>query len=153
MNQNRMKLLLIRDKEFLKSLYQSQSVPHCKNILTFASDSKLNTLINFLHFVSNGEIKIKKEQFALLEGRYLRIIRKHFESKKVLKELLMNDRKTKLDVLLKVIISVLSFDKLILDLSKTTIGSAIVFSTLFYSDFGSNPLTKKKIASFEIFKK
>ena len=65
----------------------------------------------------------------------------------------MNDRKTKLDVLLKVIISVLSFDKLILDLSKTTIGSAIVFSTLFYSDFGSNPLTKKKIASFEIFKK
>ena len=32
-----------------------------------ALNSKLNTLINFLHFVSNGEIKIKKEQFALLE--------------------------------------------------------------------------------------
>jgi len=57
MNKEQMKALLVRDKEFLKSLYASKSVPSAKQILNYSSDQKLNTLIKFLHFAANGEIK------------------------------------------------------------------------------------------------
>lgn len=102
MNQVRMKSLLIRDKEFLKTLFESQSIAHCKNILSFASDSKLNTLIHFLHFVANGNIKIKKEHFDAMSQKHLKVIRKEIESKSALKKLINSERREKLEVLLKV---------------------------------------------------
>jgi len=90
-----MKPLLLRDKEFLKSLYDSNSVSKRKNILYFASDAQLNTLVKFLHFVSNGEIKVRKEDFDELSKSQVQLIRKHFESKAALKRLL-KDRHQKL---------------------------------------------------------
>ena len=95
-----MKPLLIRDKEFLKSLYNSNSVSKSKNILYFASDTQLNTLVKFLHFVSNGEIKVRKEDFDHLSKSQLQLIRKHFESKAALKRQL-KDRAQKLQSLSK----------------------------------------------------
>ena len=57
MNQDQTKALLIRDKEFLKQLYDSDNSAKSKRILYFASDSQLNTLTKFLHLTSTGEIK------------------------------------------------------------------------------------------------
>lgn len=57
--EQRMKALLIRDKEFLKSIFVSNSVSQTKNILKNASDSKLNTLVKCLHMISNGFIKVQ----------------------------------------------------------------------------------------------
>lgn len=64
MNKDRVKQLLLRDKQFLKSLYDSQHVSRIKNILGFASDSKLNTLLKVIHLLSNGEIKVHYKEFS-----------------------------------------------------------------------------------------
>jgi len=101
MNENQMKPLLLRDKEFLKSLYESQSLSKTKNILNFASDAKLNTLIKFLHMVSNGQIKIKKEHFNKLQNKHIKLIKKHFESKSTFLRILREERKVKVNILIK----------------------------------------------------
>jgi len=85
MNKDNLKALLLRDKEFLKNLYQSKSSSHSKNILIFASDAKLNTLIKFFHFVANGHIKVKKEHFDKIQKRHLNLSK----SLKVAAKLLM----------------------------------------------------------------
>ena len=101
MNKDQMKALLIRDKEFLKSLYDSKSSPNAKNILKFASDSKLNTLLKFIHLVCTGEIKIRKDYFKVLEKKHLKVVEKYFESKAAIKRLLTEDRRRKLNTLIK----------------------------------------------------
>lgn len=96
-----LKALLLRDKEFLRSLYASESGTHSKTILNFATDAKLNTLIKFLFAVSNGQIKVKKEHFDSLTHGHLKIIKKHLESKVALRKLLNEDRRVKLQILSK----------------------------------------------------
>jgi hypothetical protein len=54
MNKERMKSLLIRDKEFLRELYQNPNYLKKKKILNAANDSQLNTLIWFLHYLSTS---------------------------------------------------------------------------------------------------
>ena len=100
MSEELYKSLFLRDKEFLKALYDA-SASHVKTILNFASDSKLNTLIKFLHLVSNGVIKVRREHFEHLENKHLKLIKKHLESKASVKKLIQADRKTKLTLLLK----------------------------------------------------
>lgn len=102
MNEAQLKPLLLRDKEFLKDLYSSGSSSRSKTILNFASDLKLNTLLKVLHTISNGRIKIKKEVFQQLNQRQLNFIRKNFESKAEIQNLLMKDRKCKLEILSKI---------------------------------------------------
>ncbi|MBM3937458.1 MAG: hypothetical protein FJ333_02225 [Sphingomonadales bacterium] len=92
---------LLREKEFLKSLYNSESVAHTKNILTFASDVKLNTLVKLVHFISNGVIKVRKEDFEAIGKANIHFIRAQFETKDSLKKLLHGNRQVKLQVLLR----------------------------------------------------
>jgi hypothetical protein len=66
MNKENVKSCLVRDKAFLRELYQSNNSQKTKRLLNSASDLKLNTIIKFLHFLSNGEIKIKKQNFDAL---------------------------------------------------------------------------------------
>lgn len=96
-----MKALLLRDKMFLKSLYTSENTANTRNILYFANDSQLNTLILFLHMISNGVIKVKKEHFDALEKRHIKLIRKNFEPKVSLQGILRGDRKVKVQLLQK----------------------------------------------------
>ena len=77
MNRDSVKQCLVRDKEFLRELYQNNSSYKTKTILNSASDLKLDTLIKFLHFLSNGEIPIKKANFdALKTHKRLQFIKK-----------------------------------------------------------------------------
>ena len=100
MNKDQMKALLLRDKEFLKSLYDSKSSPNAKNILKFASDSKLNTLIRLLHFIANGEIKIKRVNFEVIQAnKKLSHIKKFVEKKAAVNRLLKSEREPKLKFL------------------------------------------------------
>ena len=101
MNENVLKSLLLRDKQFLKELYESQSASHSKNILNFASDAKLNTLIKFLFMVSNGHIKIKREHFDKLSSHHVKLFKKHLDTKAGLQRLLSAERKHKLQYLYK----------------------------------------------------
>lgn len=101
MDQDRFKQQLIRDKEWLRELYQSNSQPNTKRVLNNASDTKLDTLCKFIHLLSNGAIKISKDNFDNLAKRHMRIIRKDFESKSAIKRLLKSERMVKLKKLNK----------------------------------------------------
>ena len=82
MNSESFKPYLVRDKVFLNELYSSQSSPNTKRMLLFASDQKLDTLIRVLHFISNGEIKLKKAHFDLFSKSQVSLLKKKFEKKK-----------------------------------------------------------------------
>ena len=101
MNSESFKPYLVRDKVFLNELYQSSSVPNSKRLLLFASDQKLDTLIKYLHFVSNGEIKLKKEHFDVFSKSQVTLMKKKFEKKKLVKEFLKQERKVKISILQK----------------------------------------------------
>ena len=102
-NQEQFKSILQRDKIFLKELYESNSRAKSKNILTFATDGEITTLVKYIHFVANGIIKIKKQNFDAIGQRHLSFSRKHFESKASLHKLNQCGRKDKMKVLLKFI--------------------------------------------------
>ena len=103
MNPETLKPQLVRDKVFLEELYSSQSVPNSKRLLNFASDSKLNTIIKFLHFVANGQIKVKREHFNEIPKRLVTLLRKEFERKTSRRSLINNERLSKLKILLKLV--------------------------------------------------
>lgn len=80
MNQDQLKLLLTRDKVFLKRLYNGPNFMKNKLILSAAEDSELNTLIKYLHFVANGKITITKSNFeALQKAKKLKFVQSKVE--------------------------------------------------------------------------
>ena len=94
--QLRFKNHLIRDKEWLESLYTSTNSLQAQRLLNFASDTKLDTLIKYLHYLSNGSIKIKKANFEAIPNNHLIWIKKHFETKVALTRGLQLAREEKL---------------------------------------------------------
>lgn len=100
MNKEVFKTYLIRDKAFLRELYEGPSRVSNNRILTFASDTKLNTLIRFLHFLSNGEIKMKRDNFEIVQAnRKLTFLKRNVEKKAALSRLLKSERVDKLKFL------------------------------------------------------
>jgi hypothetical protein len=100
MEKETLKSYLVRDKAFLRELYESPNKMKSIKILNFASDVKLNTLIRFLHFLSNGEIKIKKENFEILQkNKKVLFLKRHVEKKAALARLLKGERIEKLKFL------------------------------------------------------
>jgi hypothetical protein len=101
-NRESMKSLLVRDKGFLRELYEGPNPLKNNRVLKGASDSQLNTLIKFLHFLSNGEITMKKENFEIIEkANKLKLIKSKVEKKKQMNILLKSERKDKLKFLNK----------------------------------------------------
>ena len=105
MSHAQFKNYLQRDKAFLKELFESNSVSKSKNLLSFASDSELVTLIKYTHFVATGEIKIKKKNFDGLGNRVFALIRKNFEKKSAVHKLSQSVRKDKIKILFKLVAS------------------------------------------------
>jgi hypothetical protein len=101
MNKEQMKSLLIKDKIFLKSLYDGANPLKNRRLLNISNDLQLNTVLKYLHFVSTRQIKIKKENFEKIEkGNKLKLIKK-LDKKSQLAKLLQSDRKSKLNFLNK----------------------------------------------------
>jgi hypothetical protein len=101
-NRENMKNLLIRDKGFLRELYEGPNPLKNNRILNGANDSQLNTLIKFLYFLSNGQITMKKENFEVIENaNKLKLIKSKVEKKKHVNILLKSERNTKLKFLKK----------------------------------------------------
>lgn len=99
-----MKSYLIRDKGFLKQLYEGNNPLKNKKVLQTAEDSELNTLIKFLHFLSNGAIKMKKQNFQKIqEAKKLNLLTQRVEKKSKLSLLLKSARKEKLKFLNKLV--------------------------------------------------
>lgn len=79
MNDEVLKALMIRDKGFLYSLYQGSNSLKNKRYLINASDTQLNTLLRYLHFVATGKIPISKVNFEKITPKVLRIIKRNVE--------------------------------------------------------------------------
>ena len=100
MNRDVFKRYLIRDKAFLRELYEGPSRISNNRIITSASDNKLNTLIRFLHFLANGEIKMKRENFEIVQAnRKLAFLKRKVEKKAALSRLLQSERIDKVNFL------------------------------------------------------
>jgi len=102
-DQTRFKALLVRDKEWLQELYQSESLPNRKRLLVNASDKKIDTLIKFIHLLSNGVIKMHKKNFDEISKQSISYLRKTFEKKTALRQILSSERHLKLKKLQKLI--------------------------------------------------
>jgi len=100
-DQQRFRSFLLRDKEWLDELYTANSALHCRKLLLFASDTRLDTLMKYLHYLSNGEITMKKSNFDALPKKHLNLIKRAFESKQTLNHNLRQDREYKLKIVLK----------------------------------------------------
>jgi hypothetical protein len=102
LSRDQVKTYLIRVKGFLKTLYESENhLTKCR-ILQSADDTKLNTLIKYLHFVATGEIHMTANNFAVIkESKRLPLIVKTVEQKTKTLNLLQSPRETKLKFLLK----------------------------------------------------
>lgn len=102
MSQDELKLLLLRDKAFLKRLFTGPNLLKNKEILHFADESELNTLLKYLHFVANGKITISKENFnQIKESKKLKLIQLKVEKMASLLKLLNGKRQDKISFLLK----------------------------------------------------
>jgi hypothetical protein len=102
LNKEQVKAYLIRDKGFLKELYEGNNISSKKHRIQVSEDSELNTLIKYLHFVANGEIKIKSSNFKLIEeSKKLPLIVKTVEKKSKVLALLKGPRVEKLKFLYK----------------------------------------------------
>ena len=100
LNKDILKSCLIRDKGFLKELYQEPNFAQNRKILQSADDTELNTLIKYLHFLSNGEIPTKKVNFeAIKESKKQALITKKVEKKSNVVNLLKSSRVIKLKFL------------------------------------------------------
>lgn len=80
MTEELLKAMLIRDRGFLYSLYEGSNILKNKRILVNASDTQLNTLLRYLHFVASGKIPITKENFEKITAQKLKLIRRTVES-------------------------------------------------------------------------
>ncbi len=63
------KSLFIRDKEFLRALYDGPNPIKNKRLIDSATESQLDTLIKYLHYLSNGKIRISRESFLNIKKK------------------------------------------------------------------------------------
>ena len=100
MNKESLKNNLIKDKSFLRELYEGQSKVSNNRILNFATDTKLDTLIKLLHFIANGEIPMKKQNFEVIQShKKLSYIKRQVEKKSAVIKLLKAERAVKMKFL------------------------------------------------------
>lgn len=103
MDKERFKAQLERDRVWLEELYRAENIPQRKRLINFASDKKLDTLIIFLHFVSNGQIKVAQHHFENLENKHLKHFKKYFEKKAAVVRLLKSERENKVKLVFKLL--------------------------------------------------
>lgn len=92
----------LRDKTFLKELFENPNPLKNNRTLINATDSQLNTLLFYLHYLSIGDIKITKPNFEeLVKLKKITLIKSKIEKKKLLSKLLNGPRSEKLVFLKK----------------------------------------------------
>jgi len=103
MTPEQFKPALVRDKEFLRQIYSSSSVPNTKRLIVFASDQQLDTVLKLMHFISNGQMRLKKSHFDSFSKAQITLLKKNFEKKATFAKLLKSDRKDKVKLIQKLL--------------------------------------------------
>lgn len=97
-----LKAYFIRDKLFLKSLFEGPNSLKNRRLILSANEGEIDTLIKYLHYLANGKIRIGAENFSnVRRSRKLTHLRKEFESETKISDLLLADDINKRAILLK----------------------------------------------------
>jgi hypothetical protein len=101
-DKERLKSRLVRDKGFLRALYEGPNPLKNRRLILAAADSQLETLIKFIFYVCNGEISIDTADFQVIKKkRKLSFLKKNFEDETKVNEILNKEIEFKKDLLLK----------------------------------------------------
>jgi len=96
------KAYLVRDRVFLRQLYEGPNPLKNTRIIFTASETEINTLIKFIHYVCNGKITLAAKDFAAIKNkRKLSFIVKNFEKREALENLLHKDIQYKKSLLIQ----------------------------------------------------
>lgn len=98
MNAETLKSLLIRDKLFLKELYEGNFLFNRKTLQT-AEDLKIKTLLFYFHFLCRGLIPFHKSNFEKIPAYLIKLMRKTVESKQSFQKTLNESRLNKINFL------------------------------------------------------
>jgi len=86
---------LVRDKEYLRQLYSAESVPYSKRLLMFSSDQQLDTVLKLMHFISTGQMRLKKTHFDSFSKIQITFLKKILRKKQLSPNFLKMTAKTK----------------------------------------------------------
>jgi hypothetical protein len=101
-DKEQLKSRLVRDKAFLRALYVGPNPLKNRRLIFAATDSQLDTLIKFIFYVCNGEISIDTSDFqAIKKKKKLSFLKRNFEDKNKIDEILFKELEFKKDLLLK----------------------------------------------------
>lgn len=101
-DKERLKSRLVRDKGFLRALYEGPNPLKNRRLILAAADSQLETLIKFIFYVCNGQISIDTADFQVIKKkRKLSFLKKNFEDETKVNEILNKEIEFKKDLLLK----------------------------------------------------
>ncbi len=104
MNKDNLKKLMLKNKTFLRQLYSSASIKTKKAILLRSNLEQVDTLLNILFYITQGDIPIKKSSYDVLDKHsILEVLHTTFLSLHKLNTLLENSLKQKTVFLLKFI--------------------------------------------------
>jgi len=101
-DKEQLKSRLVHDKAFLRALYVGPNPLKNRRLIFAATDSQLDTLIKFIFYVCNGEISIDTSDFqAIKKKKKLSFLKRNFEDKNKIDEILFKELEFKKDLLLK----------------------------------------------------
>lgn len=100
-DKERLKSRLVRDKGFLRALYEGPNPLKNRRLILAATDTQLKTLIKVIFYICNGEISIDTADFQVIKKRKLSFLKKNFEDQTKVNEILNKEIEFKRDLLLK----------------------------------------------------
>lgn len=102
MSKNELRQILLKNRDFFHSLFQSNSNAEKRSLLLKSSVEQVDTLIKILFYIVQGEIPLKKSNFeALQKFNKLSVLHEKFNTLKKLNFMLSRDFKQKTSFLLK----------------------------------------------------
>lgn len=97
-----LKSQLIRDKGFLRALYDGPNPLKNRRLIFAATESQLNTLIRLIYYICNGKITIDALDFQTIKKKKkLALLKKNFENKNQVQDLLYKEMQFKKELLLQ----------------------------------------------------
>ena len=95
--------LMLREKDFLAKLFQSNSVLFTKKQIVNSESRHLTLLINVLHYIANGSIPLRKKDYAsVCKSKKHGFIFKSFRTIENVKKLLNESRENQTKALTKI---------------------------------------------------
>jgi len=96
------KAQLVRDKAFLKGLFEGPNPLKNRRLLLGASEPELNTLIELLCYVTNGKLRLTHASFKNIKAKKkFKYLVANFEGPNAVESLLNETFENKVEVLMK----------------------------------------------------